>query len=325
MNDSGMLDLVISLLPGLKPKDKITLLQVFDREEDFIIQSKYDIEKILKYSLNYFWDIDEICGKAQKTAAVCRARGIEWVSWKDALYPPLLREIFDPPPVIFYRGRLPDPQKPLLGMVGTRKSSPEAAAQAYNIAQGLGLAGFSVVSGLAIGIDAMSHRGNLDGGVPGYAVLGSGVDEIYPTTNRALAGRILNSGGSLISEYPPGTGPLRWNFPARNRIISALARSVLVVEAPQRSGSLITANFALEHGRDLWVASSGVCEMNNNMLFDRAGTIKMGIDGADVIHSARDVLERWGESFNENSLIPAGNIGRRELISSMANYLDIEL
>ena len=328
------LDLIISLLPLLKIRDKINLLNVFDKEENFVKMKKSDIEDILKCSLNYFWNIDEIRNIAQRADSICRMRGGKWVSWRENKYPPLLREIYDPPPVIFYRGELPNPERSLLGMVGTRKPSSQAASQAYNIAYGVGKAGISVVSGLAIGIDAISHRGNLISSAPGYAVLGSGIDEIYPSTNRPLAKRILDSGGALISEYPPGTGPFRWNFPARNRIISALSRSVLIVEAPKRSGSLITGGFALDQGKDLWVASAGLCEDHNGMLYDRTGTIKLGNDGAEVIHCANDILEKWGigDLYKNDTMIHTENSGtcsgvssQRELVTSMASYLEIEL
>ncbi|MDR0502870.1 MAG: DNA-processing protein DprA, partial [Treponema sp.] len=246
MSERGFTDIVISLLPGIKPAEKISLLRAFDREDDFIVQSKSGIEEHLGRRVNKHWDINKIREKAVRVSEICRARSIEWVSWKEAAYPPLLREIYDPPAVVFFRGNLPNPEKPLLGMVGTRRPSPEGAKQAYTIANEIARSGISVVSGLALGIDAMSHRGNLFGGVPGYAVLGSGADVIYPMTNRTIAKRILDSGGAVISEYPPGTRAAKWNFPARNRIISALSRGVLIVEAPLKSGALITAGFALE-------------------------------------------------------------------------------
>jgi DNA processing protein len=217
MNKRGLLDLIISLLPGLKTFDKISLLKYFNREEELFAQSRRDIEEILKHELKAFWDINEIGDKAGRIDTICEMRSIEWVSFAENGYPPLLREIYDPPPVVFLRGELPDPEKSLLGMVGTRKPSPDASDQAYRIGRGAGQAGISVVSGLALGIDAMSHRGNLAGGVPGYAVLGSGVDEIYPSANRPLAKKILETGGALISEYPPGVRPSKWTVPARNR------------------------------------------------------------------------------------------------------------
>ena len=326
MSDNGILDLVIALLPGLKPADRINLLQIFDREEDFIVQFRNDIEEILKHKLNQFWDIDEVCARAGQIDAICRKRSIEWVSWKDESYPPMLREMYDPPAVVFYRGLLPHQEKPLLGMVGTRKPSPEASAQSFLIACGAGQAGVSVVSGLALGIDAMSHRGNLAGGVPGFAVLGSGADEIYPASNRQLAKRILDSGGALLSEYPPGTPPNKWNFPARNRIISAMSRSVLIVEAPKKSGALHTAAFALDQGRDLWVASAGL-QQHHGALYDKRGTVRLACDGADIIYSFNDILERWNMKTSESGddKITAGNAGKEELVVSMANYLEIEL
>jgi len=211
-------------------------------------------------------------------------------------------------------------------MVGTRKPSPEAVSQAYKLAFGAGKEGISVVSGLANGIDAVSHRGNLVSCAAGYAVLGSGIDEIYPSSNRPLAKRILDSGGALISEYPPGVRPSKWTFPARNRIISGLCRSVIIVEAPQKSGALITAAFALEQGRELWVASSGC--LQSGSMFDRNGTINLAKDGAEIIYSARDILEKWNMKIadnNGNNLVSAMDSGKREIVSSMADFLKIEI
>jgi len=331
MNKRGLLDLIISLLPGLKVTEKIMLLQAFEDEEQLFVQSKSDIEEILNRGLKEFWDISEYSDKAGRIATTCKMRSIKWVSWMDDEYPPLLRESYDPPCVIYFMGILPNPEKPLLGMVGTRKPSPQAAEQAYKIAGNIGRKGVSVISGLALGIDAMSHRGNLIGGASGYAVLGSGIDEIYPSANRPLAKRILDSGGSIISEYHPGVTPGKWTFPARNRIIAALSRSVLIVEAPKKSGALITAAFALEQGKDLWVASSGV----QADTFDREGTIKLASDGAEIIYSALDVLERWNVEGTDVSVkkdtVPAfgsvmGEIQSREtLVSSMAGFLKIEI
>jgi len=330
----SLLDLIISLLPDLKLTERILMLERFDSEEELFIQSKRDIELIINRELKNFWDISEIKERAGRIDTICKMRSIKWVSWKEEGYPPLLREIYDPPSVIYYIGALPHPEKSLLGMVGTRTPSPQASEQAYKIAGNLSRLEVSVISGLALGIDAMSHRGSLIGGAPGYAVLGSGIDEVYPSSNRPLAQRILDSGGALISEYPPGVHPSKWTFPARNRIISALSRSVLIVEAPQKSGALITAAFALEQGRDLWVASAGTEEG----AFDRRGTIKLAYDGAEIIYSACDVLNKWNmteeqhsegaveNAFNQRTAGNfAGSPGREELISSMANFLNIEM
>jgi DNA processing protein len=331
----GLLDLIISLLPEIRITEKIKLIETFHNEKDLFVQSKIDIEKIINRRLKTFWDIIEIRDKAGHIDTICRMRSIKWVSWMEADYPPLLREMYDPPPVIFYRGVLPNPEKSLLGMVGTRKPSPEAGEQAYKIAGNIGSFGVSVVSGLAIGIDAMSHRGNLIGGSPGYAVLGSGIDEVYPSVNRPLAKRILDSGGAIISEYPPGVKPAKWTFPARNRIIAALSRSVLIVEAPLKSGALITGAFALEQGKDLFVASSGVLDnyMDDNSLkikgvYDKRGTTKLASDGAVIIHSACDVLDKWNmEMFDKNSgtTYAGEKPDRTSIVSSMADFLKIEI
>ncbi|MDR0624565.1 MAG: DNA-processing protein DprA [Treponema sp.] len=287
MGDRGLLDLIISRIPGISARERFILCKKFDREEEISILSKEDIEKILSRPLNRSWSMDDIRGQAEQDERTARRRDIRWVSWGLPEYPPQLREIFDPPAVLFFRGSLPDSETTLAAVVGTRHPAQAAAAQAYNIARELGAAGIPVVSGLALGIDAMAHRGNLDGGAPTVAVLGSGADEIYPAANRTLARRILEMGGVLISEYPPGTGPMRWHFPARNRIISGLARGTVIVEAPAKSGALITAQFTLDQGRDLWAASAGVASRNG------AGTAKLAEEGAGVIESAAGILSEW--------------------------------
>jgi len=324
MDDRGLLDLMISLLPDLKITDKILLLQAFDGEESFFVQSRENIEEILNHALPVFWDATEIHERAGRIDTTCRMRSINWVSFADTDYPPLLRESYDPPIVLFYKGKLPNPEKSLLGIVGTRHPSPQAAEQAYKIAGNICKAGISVISGLALGIDAMSHRGSLIGNAPGYAVLGSGIDEVYPSVNRPLAKRILDSGGALISEYPPGTHASKWTFPARNRIIAAMSRGVLIVEAPEKSGALITADFAAEQGKDLWVASSGLLENAN---FDKRGTIKLANDGAEVIDSACDILKKWNIDTGSSYVKVAEGTYKSmdDYIISLAEFLKIEI
>jgi DNA processing protein len=325
MKDRGLLDLIISLLPGIMPAGKIKLLEHFEHEEQLYTQTKWYIEELLNCRINSDWDINEIRDRADRIDTVCAMRKINWVSWAEREYPPLLREIYDPPSVIFYRGNLPDPEKSLLGMVGTRRPSPEAAAQAFTLSCGAANAGISVVSGLALGIDAICHRGNISGGAPGYAVLGCGIDGIYPQSNKPLAKKILDSSGAIISEYPPGTRPAKWRFPARNRIIAALSRSVIIVEAPKKSGALITAAFALEQGKDLWVASTGA--HLRDTLYDKRGTYNLVQDGAEIIYSHRDIIDKWNmpEDKVNSSVFPSGLKSREELVSFMANFLKIDV
>jgi len=305
MAERGLLDLTVSCLPGLSCGEKILLCETLGDESDLLLKSRSDIEALLGRKLKA-WNVDSARRAAEKYAEKARVRGIGTVSLQSPAYPPLLREIYDPPVLLFFRGKLPDPESPLVAVVGTRKPSPEARAQAFDIARGLGRGGISVVSGLAFGIDMTAHKGNIEGGAPTVAVLGSGVDEVYPSSNRDLARRILDTGGALISEYPPGTGPRKWTFPARNRIVSGLSRGVLIVEAPQKSGALITARLALEQGRDLWVASSGAEDTEKRpalrfAFYDKSGTTKLAEDGAPVIKTASDILDAWNVNNNVNN------------------------
>ncbi|MCL2472949.1 MAG: DNA-processing protein DprA, partial [Treponema sp.] len=254
-----LLDLMICRIPGLRGKEKIELEKRFDNEEDFSVLSRQDIEQLVgRTIIGRNWKMSEIRFLAEKDAAISAKLGIHTVSWRQETYPPLLREIFDPPVLLFYRGVLPDPGKPMVAVVGTRKPTSAAVARAFALGRELGEAGINVVSGLALGIDAMAHRGNIEGRAHTVAVLGSSPDLVYPASNRELARRILETGGLILSEYPPGTRPLKWHFPERNRIISALARGTVIVEAPEKSGALITARFAIEQDRDLWVDRVGV-------------------------------------------------------------------
>jgi DNA processing protein len=323
MADRGLLDLIINRIPGLRAPERLLLCEKFDREDEISILSKEDIEKILDRPLGRPWRMADLRFRAEGDERTARLRGIRWVSWIMEDYPPLLREIYDPPAVLFFRGTLPDPEKPLAAVVGTRRPSPAAAAQAYGIGRDLGAAGLPVVSGLALGIDAMAHRGNLDGGAATCAVLGSGADEVYPLGNRMLAKRIIENGGAVLSEYSPGTGPRSWHFPARNRIISGLARGTVVVEAPARSGALITARCALEQGRDLWVASAGAASPLG------AGTAKLAAEGAGLIERAAAILDEWNwrgrppgaAADRGGGPLPPG----KDLAASLARTLNIEL
>ena len=316
MADCGLLDIIISRLPGLSYPEKILLCETFSDESGFIRATKTEIESIIGRTLTGFWNTGAVRALAEKDEKTARLRGINRVSWRNPAYPPLLREIYDPPPLLYFRGNLPDPENPLVAIVGTRRPGPQAAAQTYGIAMDLGRGGLSVVSGLAIGIDGMAHRGNIDGGAPTFAVLGSGADEIYPWAYRPLARRVLETGGGLLTEYPPGTGPRKWNFPARNRIISGLARGVLIAEAPQKSGALITADFAMEQGRELWVASEGI---RPGTLYDRRGTEKLAGDGAPVLHTAAGIFKAWDREA------PGSLNNTGEGCNSLAKLLGVEI
>jgi DNA processing protein len=199
-------------------------------------------------------------------------------------YPRLLRETAHAPAVLYMRGKLQAEDELAIGIVGTRKATPYGADMARRFALDLARSGVTIVSGLALGVDTVAHHAAIDGGGRTLAVLGSGLDIIYPSRNRKLAERVIQD-GALISEYPLGTKPDARNFPARNRIISGLSRGVLVVEAPIRSGALITASFAGDQGRDVYAVPGSARSSAS------AGCHALIRDGATLVTSATEILE----------------------------------
>jgi DNA processing protein len=313
MVSSKMIDLAISIIPGISLREKVFLSKEFDTRKDFSFLLKKDIENLLRRLIqNPVPAMEIIYKEALHIAETAERRGISWASYSEKEYPPLLRELIDPPLVVFYRGVLPNPEQMLVGMVGTRKPSAEAMAQSYDFSKALGSAGIPVVSGLALGIDAMCHRGNIEGGAPTIAVLGSGPDMIYPSSNRMIAARILDHGGCIMSEYAPGTKPMKWHFPARNRIISGLSRGLIVVEAPLKSGALITAQFALEQGRDIWIASSGLSERSG------AGTIELHEDGASILHDIKTLFDEYEISIEYQNKYERSFIDEKGFLSEQS-------
>ncbi len=209
--------------------------------------------------------------------------GIAALCLTDPRYPRLLREIPAPPPVLYVRGTLQSGDETAVAIVGTRKATAAGREMANAIGGGLAGAGVTVVSGLALGIDGAAHQAALGAGGRTIAVLGSGPDVIYPPQHRNLAERMLE-GGAVVSDYPPGRPPDAPNFPARNRIISGLSLGVVIVEAPERSGALITADFAADQGRDVFVVPG------NPLAPASAGSNRLLREGARPVLSADDVL-----------------------------------
>ncbi|MCX6714575.1 MAG: DNA-processing protein DprA [Candidatus Uhrbacteria bacterium] len=197
------------------------------------------------------------------------------VTRRDPEYPPLLSKIYDPPPILFFRGTLPDPSRKHISVVGTRNPSKYGLRVGGRIVGSLAESGVVIVSGLAYGIDALAHESTLTHGGTTIAVLGSGVDtaSIYPAGNRHIASQILAHGGAIVSEFPVGTLPMPFHFPLRNRIIAGLAHGTLVIEAAQKSGSLITARAALEGGRDVYAIPG---DIDSEMSEGPNNLIKMG-------------------------------------------------
>ena len=215
------------------------------------------------------------------------AAAITAVPWSDPSYPVALTTIADPPPVLWTRGRAAALSAPAVAIVGSRAASPYALAVAEQLAGDLAACGLVIVSGLARGVDSAAHRGALAAGGTTVAVLGSGVDVIYPSEHASLA-REIDQDGAVISELVPGTGPQQWFFPLRNRIISGLSRAVVVIEAGEKSGSLITARCALDQGRDVLAVPGNVLSGRNR------GAHALLKDGAKIVESADDILEELG-------------------------------
>jgi DNA processing protein len=233
---------------------------------------------------------------AQPTEALAAARdllprlardGIQVVCRHEPGYPSLLAQIHDPPPALYFRGDLQATDDPLVAVVGSRRASPYGLAVARVLARDLAAAGVTVVSGLARGIDAAAHGGAL-AATRGraVAVLGSGLDVIYPPEHRRLAAAVM-SRGALVSEFPPGTPPLARNFPRRNRVISGLARGTVVVEAAAGSGSLITARLALDQGREVYAVPGPITSGGS------LGTHQLLKEGARLTTSAADVVAEF--------------------------------
>ncbi|MCK5737450.1 MAG: DNA-processing protein DprA [Spirochaetaceae bacterium] len=206
----------------------------------------------------------------------------------DSDYPASLALIEDPPLILYYRGFPEFNKKPGVAIVGTRRPSAPALRQAYQLGLECSLADYPVVSGLAFGIDRAVHEGALDGSGVTWAVLAGGLDRPSPFSHRRLAARILDRGGALLGEISPGTFPAKYAFPRRNRILSGLSRGCIVVQAPSGSGALITADFALDQNRDLYVASAGMEGASSE------GTRNLERQGAPVISGISDVMSDWG-------------------------------
>ncbi len=218
--------------------------------------------------------------------------GIKKVTIEDANYPEELKKISSAPKILYYRGVLPQPNEKCLAIVGTRRYSPYGQQVALKMAGELADAGLTIVSGLAPGIDTFSHRAVVEKRKRTIAVLGTGLDEksIYPQTNLDLSRKIIENGGCLISEYPEGTPGSKFSFPRRNRIISGLSLAVLVIEAKEKSGSLITADYAVKQNKKLFAVPGQIYSANS------AGPHKLIKNGAKLITDSDDILNELGLS-----------------------------
>lgn len=303
--------LAINRVPFLKPREKLLLLEVCATPERLAQLPASELPGILGRPVrSHAWDPEGELRRAEKDEKLLTLGSIRCTFLWSQDFPILLKEIYDPPVVLYYRGILPKPQEVWVGIVGTRQ--PTGIGRDAAFALGFELAGLGVgtVSGLARGIDAEAHRGSLAEGGRTAGVLGNGIDQVFPASSAPLGRRILAGGGCILSEYPPGEPPRPYHFPGRNRIISGLCRAVVVVQAPEGSGALITAEYALEQGRELLVHADGLEGATG------AGTRALAGEGAQAVRSAAEVLAGWGENPLERRKNPLLRHGRMPALAA---------
>jgi len=248
--------IALNMTPGVGPRAAARLLERFGSAEGVFgaLRSELERLRLRPEAVESIALRDRHEEAARELERVREIEGADVLVLDDGSYPALLREIADPPITLYVRGRWAEClDAPCVGVVGSRRCSTYGHNVALMLARDLASRGVTVVSGLARGIDAAAHRGALEAGGRTVAVLGTGIDEVYPRDHRKLAGEILEKDGALVTQFPLGTPPVAENFPYRNRIISGLSLGVVVVEAAENSGSLITARLAMEQNRERFV------------------------------------------------------------------------
>ena len=278
--------------PAINDRMKIRLLQHFRDPEDIYFadgESYRHVEGLTGEAVQALQDKD--LSSAEAALDICRREKLHVLTFQDAAYPSKLKNIPDPPILLYYKGQLPDfDAVPVIGVVGTRKASAYGMQTAKRMGYQISKCGGIVVSGMAYGIDGMAMSGALTAGQATVGVLGCGADIVYPLSNRGLF-KDVEQYGCILSEFSPGTQPAKWTFPKRNRIISGLSNGVLVVEAPEGSGALITANHALEQGRDVFVVPGNIDQPGF------VGSHRLLRDGATLVSSGWDVVSEYAALY----------------------------
>ena len=278
--------------PNISDRIKVELVRHFQDPESIYFadsDSYRDVEGLSAEGIEALKDKNT--RKAEEIMDTCHRENIGILTYRDAAYPARLKNISDPPLVFYYKGRLLDfDGQPMIGVVGTRSASPYGLTAAKRLGYQIAACGGCVVSGMAYGIDGMAMRGALTAGGTVVGVLGCGADMIYPVSNRALFAD-TESYGCILTEFPPGTPPLARNFPKRKRIISGLSCGVLVVEAPEKSGALITARLAADQGRDVFVVPGNID------VATFVGSNRLLRDGAIAVSHGWDIMSEYEALF----------------------------
>lgn len=293
--------LALHLVPGLGPVTCQKLVKYFGSPERVLAAgSRPDPAgafRLRPESKTALWGEgrQDLENHVEKEIELAAEKNIRIIPCDDSLYPSLLKKIHDPPTVLYVKGVPESLNCRGIGMVGSRAATHYGKNVAGQLAKSLAGKGFSIISGMALGIDTASHKGALDGGANTIAVLGCGLDIIYPPSNHILY-KEISAAGAVVSEYPFGTEPEYFRFPARNRIISGLSLGVVVVEAANRSGSLITANHALEQGREVFAVPGRIDSAKS------AGSHTLLQQGAKLVHGINDIIEEFPASpFQQNT------------------------
>ncbi len=307
-----------SSLSGLGPVKARQLLEVYKDPRIIFNLSKSELKAYKQLSAK---NMEEILNREKRDRIdsvndLMLKNDIKIITILDINYPEKLKQIYDPPVVLYYRGKLRLSEFSI-AIVGSRKTTNYGACTAKKLSYELAMRGVQIVSGLARGIDSIAHEGCLDAGGKTAAVLGCGLDYIYPPENSRLYENILNSGGLILSEYPPGTPPLQYNFPARNRIISGISSGVLIVEAAGKSGSLITAGYALEQGREVFAVPGNIdCSYSK-------GTNQLIRDGAKIVLGVEDILEEFDYQEDVNINDSPGQSPGISINTGMKTYMGL--
>ena len=317
MHDDLATWLRLSFIPGLGPARQRSLLAAFGLPEQLFAASRTAIASVVGTQLADAVRAAPDTARIEAALAWADEPGNHLLTLADPAYPHALLDIADPPVLLYLKGDPALLARPALAIVGARSATPQGVANADAFARALGEAGLTIVSGLALGIDAAAHRGALAiAGGSTVAVIGTGADRLYPARNQALA-RQIAARGVIVSEYPLGTPALAHNFPRRNRLIAGLARGVLVVEAALGSGSLITARLGSESGREVFAIPGSI----HSPL--ARGCHRLIRDGAKLVETAADVLEEfgWGLPGRTPAAAPRGAPGAAPADAGHAHVL----
>jgi DNA processing protein len=292
----------LNMTPGIGPRAAAKLLERFGSAEAVFKATRAELEQLrLPPEAVDTIIARELLPRADDEINAVKKLGGDILLLDDGVYPASLREIYDPPIVLYVKGAWSDClDRPCIGVVGSRRCSTYGQNAAIMLARDLAQRGVTVISGFARGIDAAAHRGALDAGGRTVAVLGTGIDEVYPRDHRKLAAEILDHGGALVSQFPLGTPPVSENFPYRNRIISGLSLGVVVVEAAENSGSLITARLAMEQNREVFAVPGNITSRNSfgtNYLIKGAG--------AKLVQQWQDIANELPPQIAASLLPPA--------------------